>query len=153
MCFIKKWPTALRRRWVLFWTAGAGILLVGLAVFLALHDKIILILSALLTLFIAWHCIDFYHIVCRGEYEAIHGVCTAVGRSGIQKRRNIRLRLPDGSEKEIRLDKRISVCVGNSYRLYLRRSAGSLNLPELPGAYLMDEGFLGLEDLGVTSAN
>ena len=49
-CF-KEWPAALQRRWALLISAGAGILLVGLAVFFAFNDTMMLALSSLLTLF------------------------------------------------------------------------------------------------------
>ena len=43
------WPAVLRRRWLLTGAAGIGFLLVGLAVFFALEDRVLLILSGMLT--------------------------------------------------------------------------------------------------------
>ena len=48
----KEWPAALQRRWALLISACAGILLVGLAVFFAFNDTMMLALSSLLTLFL-----------------------------------------------------------------------------------------------------
>lgn len=121
-CF-KEWPAALQRRWALLISAGAGILLVGLAVFFAFNDTMMLALSSLLTLFLMLRCIYFYRIVRSGGYEAIDGVCISAGRVGIRKYRRIRLLLSDGTKKDILIDKHTSLRVGNSYRIYLRRGA------------------------------
>ena len=63
-CF-KEWPAALQRRWALLISAGAGILLVGLAVFFAFNDTMMLALSSLLTLFFVLRCIHFCRIYLR----------------------------------------------------------------------------------------
>ena len=44
----RDWPAALQRKWLLSWAAGAAFLTVGIAVFLALEDRPLLIISALL---------------------------------------------------------------------------------------------------------
>ena len=41
----QEWPAVLRRRWLLTGAAGGGFLLVGLAVFFALEDRVLLMLS------------------------------------------------------------------------------------------------------------
>ena len=149
----KEWPAALQRRWALLISAGTGILLVGLAVFFAFNDTMMLALSSLLTLFLVLRCIHFYRIVRSGGYEAIDGVCISAGRAGIRKYRRIRLLLSDGTEKDILIDKHTSLCVGNSYRIYLRCSASSSTPSDLPLPPLMDDRFICLEDLGVPPVN
>lgn len=47
-----EWPAVLQRRWLLSGAAGLGFLAVGLVVFLALQDRALLMISALLAL---WH--------------------------------------------------------------------------------------------------
>ena len=151
-CF-KEWPAALQRRWALLISAGAGILLVGLAVFFAFNDTMMLALSSLLTLFLVLRCIHFYRTVHSGGYEVVDGVCISAGRAGIRKYRRIRLLLSDGTEKDILIDKHTSLCVGNSYRIYLRCSASSSNTSDLPVEYWTGDGFLCLENLGRSSAD
>ena len=46
-----EWPAVLQRRWLLSGAAGLGFLAVGLVVFLALQDRALLMISALLALF------------------------------------------------------------------------------------------------------
>ena len=41
----RDWPAALQRKWLLSWAAGAAFLTVGIAVFLALEDRPLLIIS------------------------------------------------------------------------------------------------------------
>lgn len=149
----KEWPAALQRRWALLISAGVGILFVGLAVFFAFNDTMMLALSSLLTLFLVLRCIHFYRIVRSGGYEVIDGVCISIGRAGIRKCRRIRLLLSDGTEKDILIDKHTSLRVGNSCRIYLRCSASSSTPSDLPLPHLMDDRFICLEDLGVPPVN
>ena len=149
----KEWPAALQRRWALLISAGADILLVGLAVFFAFNDTMMLALSSLLTLFLVLRCIHFYRIVRSGGYEAIDGVCISAGRVGIRKYRRIRLLLSDGTEKDILIDKHTSLRVGNSCRIYLRCSSSSSTPSDLPLPPFMDDRFICLEDLGVPPVN
>ena len=55
----QEWPAVLRRRWILTGAAGVVFLLVGLAVFFALGDRILLILSGMLTLCTLLHCVEY----------------------------------------------------------------------------------------------
>ena len=151
-CF-KEWPAALQRRWALLISAGVGILLVGLTVFFAFNDTMMLALSSLLTLFLVLRCIHFYRIVRSGGYEVIDGVCISAGRAGIRKYRRIRLLLSDGTEKDILIDKHTSLRVGNSCRIYLRCSSSSSTPSDLPLPPFMDDRFICLEDLGVPPVN
>ena len=149
----KEWPAALQRRWALLISAGADILLVGLAVFFAFNDTMMLALSSLLTLFLVLRCIHFYRIVRSGGSEVIDGVCISAGRAGIRKYRRIRLLLSDGTEKDILIDKHTSLRVGNSCRIYLRCSSSSSTPSDLPLPPFMDDRFICLEDLGVPPVN
>lgn len=47
----KHWPTALQRRWLLSWAAGGAFLVIGVAVFFALDDQALLVISILLSSF------------------------------------------------------------------------------------------------------
>ena len=86
----------LRRRWILTGAAGVVFLLVGLAVFFALGDRILLILSGMLTLCTLLHCVEYYHTIRCRRYQAIEAICVDLGRPGIGRRRKIRLLLQEG---------------------------------------------------------
>ena len=94
----------LRRRWILTGAAGVVFLLVGLAVFFALGDRILLILSGMLTLCTLLHCVEYYHTIRCRRYQAIEAICVDLGRPGIGRRRKIRLLLQEGGEITVTLD-------------------------------------------------
>lgn len=141
-----EWPTALQRRWLLSGAAGLCFLAVGLVVFLTLHDRVLLMISALLAFCIALRCVSFYRMARSDGYEVVEGICTELGRSGIKKQRSVRLLQMDGNEYAVMLDKRTPLRIGNLYRLYFRQAPPS----QTSGLerYLAQDQFLGLEDLG-----
>ncbi len=141
-----EWPAVLQRRWLLSGAAGLGFLAVGLVVFLTLHDRALLMISALLTLCIVLRCVSFYRMARSDGYEVVEGVCIEFGRSGMKKQRSVRLLQMDGNEYAVMLDKRTPLRIGNLYRLYFRQAPPS----QISGLeqYLAQDQFLGLEDLG-----
>lgn len=144
----KNWPAALQRRWLLSWAAGAAFLVIGIAVFFALKDQALLIISILLTACIVLRCLSFYRTVMAGNYEVVSGVCVSLGHAGLKRYRTVRMLLTDGTECEVALDKRISLRIGNCYQLYFRTAPGGAEQVNLPGQMLMDSQFLALSDLG-----
>ena len=124
---IKEWPVALRRQWLLTGAAGAGFLLTGLVVFIALEDRTLLMLSVLLALCILLRCLLFYRIAFERDYEIVEGVCIELGRAGLKKQRTVRLLQEDGNEYAVCLDKRLSLRIGNRYRFYFRKDTRSLS--------------------------
>lgn len=143
----KHWPTALQRRWLLSWAAGVAFLVIGVAVFFALDDQALLVISILLTTCVVLRCLSFYRTVLTGNYEVISGVCVGLGHAGLKRYRKVRMLLTDGTECEVALDKRISLHIGNCYQLYFRTTHDSEKV-SLPGQALMDSQFLALSDLG-----
>ena len=144
----KDWPAALQRKWLLSWAAGAAFLVTGIAVYFAIKDQALLIISILLTVCIVFRCLSFYRIVMTGCYEVISGVCIGLGHSGLKRYRSVRMLLNDGSEYKISLDKRISLRIGNQYHFYFRSTPGTDNKQKVSGQALMDSQFLALTDLG-----
>lgn len=143
---LHEWPAVLQRRWLLSGAAGLCFLAVGLVVFLTLHDRALLIISALLALCIALRCVSFYRMARSDGYEVVEGICIELGRSGMKKQRSVRLLQMDGNEYAVMLDKRSPLRIGNLYRLYFRQaSPGQMSGLE---RYLSQDQFLGLEDLG-----
>lgn len=144
----QEWPAVLRRRWILTGAAGFGFLLVGLAVFFSLEDRVLLILSGMLTLCTLLHCVEYYHTVRFRRYQTIEATCTALGRPGIGRQRKVHLLLPDGRETTVTLDKRTALRVGRQYRIFFRLNRappyGEPDLQDLPAG----DSILALEDLG-----
>ena len=141
----KEWPVVLQRRWMLTGAAGAGFLLVGLVMFLTLHDRTLLMLSAVLAGLTALRCLSFYRMARDGAYETVEGVCIEIGRVGLRRLRCIRLLQYDGNECALKLNKRTRLRIGNCYRVYFRQNSSNAGLfPEL----LAEDLFLGLEDMG-----
>lgn len=141
-----EWPAVLQRRWLLSGAAGLGFLAVGLVVFLALQDRVLLTISALLALCVTLRCTSFYRMARSDGYEVVEGVCIELGRSGMKKQRSVRLLQLDGNEYAVMLDKRMTLRIGNLYRLYFQQAPPS-QISGLEG-YLAQDQFLGLEDLG-----
>lgn len=149
----QEWPAVLRRRWLLAGAAGIGFLLVGLAVFFALGDRVLLILSGMLTLCTLLHCVEYYRTVRNRRYQAIEATCVAIGRAGIGRQRKVHLLLQDGRETTVTLDKRTALRVGRQYRIFFRLNRA----PPHDGADLQDlpagDSILALEDLGESCAD
>lgn len=146
MGLFKDWPAALQRRWLLLWSAGAAFLLVGLAVFIALRDMPLLIISILLALCTGLRCVAVYRVITAGSYAVVSGVCIGLGHAGLKKHWEVRLLQTDGAEYTVKLDKRLPLRIGNCYRFYFQRPPAG----ETPAfnAYLEDSQLLGFEDLG-----
>ena len=149
----QEWPAVLRRRWLLAGAAGIGFLLVGLAVFFALGDRVLLILSGMLTFCTLLHCVEFYRTVRCRRYQAIEAACIALGRPSIGRRREIQLLLQDGREVVVTWDKRVNLRLGHRYRIFYRLDCapphGGAGLHDLPAGNLL----LALEDLGESCAD
>ena len=141
-----EWPAVLQQRWLLSGAAGLCFLAVGLVVFIALHDRALLMISVLLALCTALRCIFFYRMARSDSYEVVEGVCIELERPGMKKQRSVRLLQMDGNEYAVMLDKRTPLRIGNLYRLYFRQAPPS----QMSGLerYLSQDQFLGLEDLG-----
>lgn len=145
---VKKWPTALRNRWFLYGAAGAGFLLVGLAAFSVLQDRMLLWISALLALGTLLRCLSFYRIVQAEAFEVVEGVCIELDSAGLRKRRKVRLLQEDGNEYTILLDKRMPLRLGNRYRIFFRYEDVAERDTELFPNFIVEDHFLGLEDMG-----
>lgn len=145
---VKDWPAALRRRWFLTVAAGGGFLLVGLAAFLALQDRVLLVISDLLAICTILQCLSCYRMVRSGSYEVVEGICIALDRPGLGRRRKVRLLLDDGNECAVVLDKQTKLRIGCRYRIFLRRGGSPEPGPEAFSQRLGGDLFLALEDLG-----
>lgn len=136
-------PAPILRRWLLSAAAGPVIFLIGLAGRIALHDPVLLTLSALLASCMVVRCILLFRVIRQGDYETVEGVCVAVRRAPLGGHQRIRLMDDSGAAHDLLLDRRQRFLIGNRYRVYLQNSSEAA----LPGARIPRGALLGLEDL------
>lgn len=122
--------------------------MIGLEAFSILQDRMLLWISTLLALGTLLRCISFYWIVQAEAYEVVEGVCIELGRAGLRKRRKVRLLQEDGNEYTILLGKRMPLRLGNRYRIFFRCGDVAERDTELFPNFVMEDHFLGLEDMG-----
>ena len=140
MSGFENWPAPILRRWLLSAAAGPFIFLIGLAGRIALHDPVLLTLSALLASCIGVRCILLFRVIRQGDYETLEGVCVTVRRAPLGSHQRIRLMDDSGAAHDLLLDRRQRFLVGSGYRV----SHGAALL----GARIPHGVLLGLEDLG-----
>ena len=143
MKHLPEWPAPLLRKWLLSAAIGLGCLLVGIIMYVALADKVMLMLSILLTLLTAGHCTILYRQIGREAYECVEGVCIKIQKAPLRKQRSLCLLTDGGIEHTVTLDTRIPVRIGNCYRLFY------LTADDEPyQIFPAQQQFLALEDLG-----
>ena len=81
---LSTWPPPLLRRWVLTIAAGAGFFLVGIAVWLASQDRMILILSGTLFLLSLVRAVQLYRCFAQEDYAVVDGAAAVA--LGLQRR-------------------------------------------------------------------
>ena len=143
MSGFENWPAPILRRWLLSAAAGPVIFLIGLAGRIALHDSVLLTLSALLASCMVVRCILLFRVIRQGDYETVEGVCVAVRRAPLGGHQRIRLMDDSGAAHDLLLDRRQRFLIGNSYRVYLQSSPGAA----LSGTGISHGALLGLEEL------
>ena len=144
MKHLPEWPAPLLRKWFLSAAIGLGCLLVGIIMYVALDDKVMLMLSILLTLLTTGRCMILYRQIGREAYECVEGVCIKIQKAPLRKQRSLCLLTDSGIEHTVTLDARIPVRIGNCYRLFYLATADD-------GMYQLfsaQQQFLALEDLG-----
>lgn len=150
---MKQWPPVLLRRWLLTVAAGFGFLLVGFAVWLAMRDKMLLVLSGAVFLFSLGRAVMLFRCFLLGDYEVLDGVCIQVVQVPLQRCRKVRFLSGEEEDVTLMLGKQQKVQVGCRYRLYLRRGGG---VPEFAGwlsASLTAGNLLGMEQIGEEAKN
>ncbi|MBQ5642579.1 MAG: hypothetical protein IIV13_02335 [Bacteroidaceae bacterium] len=144
MKHLSEWPAPLLRKWLLSAALGVGFLTVGSIMYIALDDKIMLMLSLPLSLLSAGRCVLLYRQIGWDAYECVEGVCIKIQKAPLRKQRSLCLITDSGIEHTVTLDARIPVRIGNSYRLFYLAATDD-------GPYQIfsaQQQFLALEDLG-----
>ena len=143
MKHLPEWPVPLLRKWLLSAALSVGFLIVGSIMYIALDDKIMLMLSLPLSLLNAGRCVLLYRQIGRDAYECVEGVCIKIQKAPLRKQRSLCLITDSGIEHTVTLDARIPVRIGNSYRLFY------LTADDEPyQIFPAQQQFLALEDLG-----
>ena len=143
MKHLPEWPVPLLRKWLLSAALGVGFLIVGSIMYIALDDKIMLMLSLPLSLLSAGRCVLLYRQIGRDAYECVEGVCIKIQKAPLHKQRSLCLITDSGIEQTVTLDTRIPVRIGNRCRLFY------LTADDEPyQIFPAQQQFLALEDLG-----
>lgn len=149
MKHLQEWPIPLLRKWLLSCAIGPGCLLIGIIMYIAADDRILLTISILLALLTIARCVLLYRQIGGEAYEIIEGVCIKIKKAPLRKQRSLCLLTDAGAEHTVTLEQQIPIRIGNRYRLFYLPS-GSMSVT---GLTLDGHQFLALEDLGEFSAN
>ena len=125
MELIKMWPAVLIHRWGLTIAAGFGFLLVGVAVWMATQDRIMLLLSGTVFLLSLGRAALLFRCFVLGNYTVLEGVCVQITPLPLQKCRKVRLLGADEEELSLCIGRQYTMQVGERYRFYLQRQSDS----------------------------
>ena len=141
-------PAPLRRKLYLTVIIAAVCLLVGLAMFLFLKDKMMLFLSLVICMFSAVKVIEYYLIIGGKEYEIVEGTCVSITPKPLRKYRKIKIMDDNGIESSLLLNKQSKVKIGYRYRFYFKETQHISLGSEYLDLALSSDCFLGYEELG-----
>lgn len=145
---IREAPAPLRRKLYLTVIIAAVCLLVGLAMFLFLKDKMMLFLSLVICTFSAIKVIEYYRIIGGKEYEIVEGTCVSITPKPLRKYRKIKIMDDNGIESSLLLNKQSKVKIGYRYRFYFKETQHISLGSEYLDSALSSDCFLGYEELG-----
>lgn len=148
MSKIRQAPAPLRRKLYLTAIIGIVCLLVGLAMFLFLKDKMMLFLSLVICTFSIGKVIDYYRIIAGEDYETVEGICVSVTPKPLRKYRKIKIMDDNGVESSLLLNKQSKVKIGYCYRFYFKETQRISLGSEYLDSALSSDCFLGYEELG-----
>jgi len=148
MSKIREAPAPLRRKLYLTAIIGAVCLLVGLAMFLFLKDRMMLFLSLVLLVFCVGKVVDYYRLIVGEEYEIVEGTCVSIMPKPLRKYRKIKIMDDNGVESSLLLNKQSRVKIGYRYRFYFKETQHVSLGSEYLDSALSSDCFLGYEELG-----
>lgn len=149
---IKEAPAPLKRKLFLTCIVGTVCLLVGLAMFLFLKDRMMLFLSLAVCVFSAGKVIDFYSVIAGEKYEIVEGTCVAVMPKPLRKYRKIKIMDDNGNESTMLLGKQSKVKIGYRYRFFFKETQHISLGSEYLDSAMSSDCFLGYEELGEFAA-
>lgn len=150
---IKEAPAPLKRKLFLTCIVGTVCLLVGLAMFLFLKDRMMLFLSLAVCVFSAGKVIDYYRVITDEKYEIVEGTCVAVVPKPLRKYRKIKIMDDNGNESTMLLGKQSKVKIGYRYRFFFKETQHISLGSEYLDSAMSSDCFLGYEELGEFAAD
>ncbi len=149
---IKEGPVPIKRKLFLTCIIGTVCLLVGIAMFLLLKDRMMLFLSLAVCLFSVLKAFEFYRVIAGEEYEIVEGICVAVMPKPLRKYRKIKIMDDNGNESTMLLGKQSKVKIGYRYRFYFKETQRISLGSEYLDSAMSSDCFLGYEELGEFTA-
>lgn len=149
---IKEAPSPLKRKLFLTCVVGTVCLLVGIAMFLFLKDRMMLFLSLAVCVFSAGKAIDYYQVITGEKYEIVEGTCVAVMPKPLRKYRKIKIMDDNGNESTMLLGKQSKVKIGYRYRFFFKETQHISLGSEYLDSAMSSDCFLGYEELGEFAA-
>ena len=144
---VKNSPSPLRRKLLFTCIIGIVCLLLGVAMFLFLKDRMMLFLSLLICVFGFGRAFNIYRVIAGEEYEVVEGTCVAITPKPLRK-----IIDTDGNESSLLLGKHSKVKIGFCYRFYFTKTQHVSLGSEYFDAALSSDCFLGYEELGEFNA-
>ncbi len=123
-------------------------MLIGLAAFFILQDKIMLFLSLAICLMSVDKAFTYYQIIKKKKYEVVEGTCIAVMPKLLRKYRKIQIIDDNGNESTMLLGKKDKVKIGYRYRFYFKDTSRLTIGSEFFDSALSSDYFLGYEETG-----
>ncbi|WP_195543032.1 hypothetical protein [Massiliimalia timonensis] len=150
---IKNAPAPLKRK--LFFTCIIGILclLIGIAMFLLVGDRIMLFLSLAVCVLSFGKAAGYHRIISGEKYETVEGTCVAVLPKPLRRYRKIKIMDDKGNESSMLLGKQSKVKIGYRYRFYFKETQHISLGSEYLDSAMSSDSFLGYEELGEYAAD
>lgn len=145
---IQNAPTPLKRKLFMTCLIGLLCLLIGIAVFLLLKDRMMLFLSLAICVLSFGKAAGYYRIISGGKYETIEGTCVAVLPKPLRRYRKIKIMDDNGNESSMLLGKQTKIKIGYRYRFYFKETQHISLGSEYLDSAMSSDCFLGYEELG-----
>lgn len=149
---IKEGPLPIKRKFFLTGIIGTICLLVGIAMFLLLKDKMMLFLSLAVCVLSIGKALEYYRVMAGEEYEVVEGTCVAVMPKPLRRYRKIKIMDDNGNGSTMLLGKQSKVKIGYRYRFYFKETQRISLGSEYLDSAMSSDCFLGYEELGEFSA-
>ena len=150
---IKNAPAPLKRKLFMTCLIGLLCLLIGIAMFLLLKDRMMLFFSLAVCVLSFGKAADYYRIICGGKYETVEGTCVAVLPKPLRRYRKIKIMDDNGNESSMLLGKQSKVKIGYRYRFYFKETQHISLGSEYFDSAMSSDSFLGYEELGEYAAD
>lgn len=138
-------PPLLFRKILFTLLIGLGVFLFGAAYFVATHDSILLILSAVVFVASMIKGFNLYLIVKRQSYETIEGLCVFISGSFFSRYKKVKILGDDDVETTLRIHKNIRIQLKVRYKFYFSHLPKNDFESEYLNAALASDSFLGFE--------